>query len=398
VTSALLVLLLLAPSKAEAKLLDKVAKVWVDYAKACTRANEKDEALRALAYALDADPGCDADGKLKARIEAIDGEPRPSEARRKTAHRNAAKIYDKLAKYGDGHMFRAIELEPTKKRTARVVKRIRAEKDTNVAGGLLARLRSVDPEGDYSGLEIELGRKDVVMIGAKDHPIVGWLALPKNWSRKKRYPVLVTVDGAGSNFLGACRASRKRRGSREWIILAPCTFANTNSLPEKKYPFYDKKLLTSMGGFTKRFDWDHKGLTALLAVVRERFGGEEKIAITGFSGGGNLCYGYTLLYPQKIRFAVPACANFAGLGANPGPRPENGGPPIRIFTGANDPHREWTHGKVGGVPGIEPQTDNAQKTLRDKGYTNVTRKMLPGVRHSSLPAKVWEVADELAGK
>ena len=47
---------------------------------------------------------------------------------------------------------------------------------------------------------------------------------------------------------------------------------------------------------------------------------------------------------------------------------------------------------------IEPQTDHAQKTLRDKGYTNVTRKMLPGVRHSSLPAKVWEVADELAGK
>ena len=137
-------------------------------------------------------------------------------------------------------------------------------------------------------------------------------------------------------------------------------------------------------------------MRALLAVVRERFGGEGKIGITGFSGGGNLCYGYTLLYPQEVRFAVPACANFAGLGAN-GPKPEDGGPPIRIYTGRDDPHRDWTHRKVGGVPGIEPQTDTAVKVLRGKGYRRIERQMLPGVRHSALPNKVWEVVDDLTG-
>jgi dienelactone hydrolase len=393
VTSLLLVLLLAAPSKSEAKLLVKVAKVWQDYAAACCRANEKDEALAAWTRARDADPACDPGDKLKARIDAVEGEPKPSNARRGKAYKDAAKLYDKLAKYGDDNLFLAIELDPTKKRTAKVVQRIKSEKDINRAGALLARLHAADPDGDYSALEVELGRKDVVMIGAKEHPIVGWLALPKNWKKNKSYPILVTVDGAGSNFLGACRASRSKRGSRPWIILAPCTFANTNALPERKYPWYEPKLLKSMGGFTTRFDWDAKGLEALLAVVRDRFGGEEKIVITGFSGGGNLCYGYTLLHPDKVRFAMPACANFAGLGANEGPRPKDGGPPIWIYTGSADPHREWTHGKVGGVPGIEPQTDRAIKVLRDKGYTSVKREMLAGVRHSALHAKVWQLID-----
>ena len=397
-TSLLIALLLAAPTKAESKLLVKVAKVWQDYAAACCRSNEKDEAQRAWERAREADPKADADGKLKARIDAIEGEPKASEARRKKAYRDAAKLYDKLGKYGDRHLFLAIELEPTKKRTAKVAQRIKSERDTNKAGVLLSRLRKADPQGDYLALEVELGRKDVVMITAPDHPVVGWLALPKDWNPKKKYPVLVTVDGAGSNFLGACRGSRKQRGKRPWIILAPCTFANTNALNEKKYPWYDPELLNGIGGFAPRFEWDAKGLEALLQLVRERFGGEEKIAITGFSGGGNLCYGYTFLHPDKVRLAVPACANFAGLGVQAGPAPDGGGPPIRIFTGANDPHREWTHGKVGGVPGIEPQTDRVMEALRNKGYSDVQRKMLPGVRHSSLHGKVWETIDELAGK
>jgi len=396
VTSVLLVLLLAAPGKAETSLLVKVARVWEDYATACCRTNEKDEALLAWKRAREADPASDPGDALRKRIEAIAGEPKPSEARRKKAYGDAAKLYDKLAKHDEKYLFAAIELDPSRKRTAKVVQKIKGERDTNAAGALLARLRAADPEGDYASLEVDLACKDVVMIRAKDHPMVGWLALPKDWKKGRTYPVLVTVDGAGSNFLGAARASRQSRGSRDWIVLAPCSFANTNGLDEKRYPWYEPALLKEMGGFGARFEWDVQGLDGLLAVVRERFGGEEKIAITGFSGGGNLCYGYTLLHPDRIRFAMPACANFAGLGAADGPKPENGGPPIFVYTGEQDPHREWTHGKVGGVPGIEPQTDRAMKVLEEKGYTRVKREMLPGVKHSSLAAKVWDVADETA--
>ena len=103
-----------------------------------------------------------------------------------------------------------------------------------------------------------------------------------------------------------------------------------------------------------------------------------------------------LQHPTRVRLAVPACANFAGWGAADGPKPESGGPPIRIYTGAKDKHRTWTHGKEGGVPGIEPQTDGAVQALEKNGFTNVTREMLDGVGHSALHAKVWECIDELS--
>ena len=92
---------------------------------------------------------------------------------------------------------------------------------------------------------------------------------------------------------------------------------------------------------------------------------------------------------------MPACANFAGLGAADAVQPNGGGPPILIYTGEKDPHRTWTHGKVGGVPGIEPQTDKVVGVLAAKGFTNVTREMLKGVKHSPLHERFWEVADEL---
>ena len=63
------------------------------------------------------------------------------------------------------------------------------------------------------------------------------------------------------------------------------------------------------------------------------------------------------------------------------------------MTGALDPHRQFTHGKQDS-PGIEPQTDQATTALRGLKFTNVTRTMLDGVKHSPLRAKVWAVADE----
>jgi dienelactone hydrolase len=126
--------------------------------------------------------------------------------------------------------------------------------------------------------------------------------------------------------------------------------------------------------------------------VQERYGGEEKIGITGFSGGGNLTYGMLALHPERIRFAVPACANFGGMGWRDAKPVEDGGPPIKILTGEKDPHREFTHGNKA-MPGIEPQTDAAVATLTRNGFRHVERVMLPGVGHSACPTEVWDLAD-----
>ena len=66
------------------------------------------------------------------------------------------------------------------------------------------------------------------------------------------------------------------------------------------------------------------------------------------------------------------------------------------MTGEKDPHREFTHGNEDS-PGIEPQTDWAEKALQENGFEKVKRTMLPGVGHSSLQREVWEYVDEVRG-
>jgi len=389
-------------SKQETKLRARAAKVWSDYVLFCKSRSLKSDAVEACARAKALDPKYDGNGAIRTQLDALEQAPADSAAaaaRRIKTGKDVAKAFDKLARLkterADHYRFEAVRLDPSKSRVGRIVKEIKKGKPEQ-AGALLARLRAAHPEGDYTALVAGLAQRDVAIIQGKDHTMVGWIALPKGWKKGRKYPVLVTVDGAGSNFLGAARGVARARGKRPWIVLAPCTFANTNALTPRKYPWYDRALVERMDkDRSGRFEFDTQGLLALIETIKEQFGGKERFAITGFSGGGFLTYGITLLHPERVRFAVPACANFAGAGAADAEAPKDGGPPIHIYTGEKDPHRTWTHGKVDGVPGIEPQTDHAMKVLTDKGFTNVKRAMLPGVKHSSLHAKVWETADEL---
>ena len=135
------------------------------------------------------------------------------------------------------------------------------------------------------------------------------------------------------------------------------------------------------------------GLLAILDLLRDEFGASEKVVITGFSGGGNLCYGFLLHHPDRVFCAAPACANFQPGLARGAQKPEGGGPPVHIRTGEKDPHRYLTHGK--NPPGIEEQTDWAEKALKENGFENVKRTMLDGVGHSSLQREVWKSIDEI---
>ena len=46
--------------------------------------------------------------------------------------------------------------------------------------------------------------------------------------------------------------------------------------------------------------------------------------------------------------------------------------------------------ELGGVPGIEPQTDWAAECLKELGYPNVKRTMIPGMGHSAAYEHVIE--------
>jgi len=386
-------LLLAAPAESK-KPLESIARIFLEHAAWAKEHGQKGEAAAALREARDA--GADGVDALLEEVAALEEAPPAADlaSRARKARAEAAKLYDKL---GEPYLVKAAELDPTKARLAKLLGVVKQSAGNQAkvddAGRVLVRLRDLDPDGPSGAIELEMATKDVAPLKSPKHPMVGYVSLPDGWKRKASYPVLVAVDGAGSGFLGAARGFAKARASRKFIVLAPCSLSNTNEFAPPKYPYYAKELLDDWGG--RRIDFDLAGLEALLETVKARFGGEEKIGITGFSGGGNLCYGWTARHSDRVLFSAPACPNFAGMGFREAAPVADGGPPVRIFTGEKDEHRFLTFGKT--PPGIEQQTDSAVEALTALGFKDLRRTMLPGVGHSNCVKQVWDTADEVLG-
>jgi hypothetical protein len=381
---ALLPLLALLPLPALAKddagkTLEKVQQVFADYARWCKEKGQKEEALAAIGRAREA--GAKDLDALAQEVEALEAAEADGglAKHREQAHKEAAALYDKLAKTDSQYLLRAAELEPTKGRLGKLSALVKGlvgnRANAEEAGRILVRVRELDPQGKWDGIEEEMAKGDVALVKGA-HAMVGYVSLPKGWKKGAALPVLVAVEGAGCGFLGRAR-------------LTPCSLSNTNELDAKKYPWYSQAQLDE--GNRNRIGFDVDGLLSLLDVLKERYGASDRLAITGFSGGGNLCYAMTVLHPGRVIVSAPACANFSGLGFSDA-QPVDGGPPVRILTGEKDEHRDFTFGKKDS-PGIEPQTDNAVAALEKLGFKDVTRTMLKGVDHSPCAAQVWEAVD-----
>ncbi|MDA1195000.1 MAG: alpha/beta hydrolase-fold protein [Planctomycetota bacterium] len=351
----------------------KIATVWIKLAGDLVKADIKTEALAALERAKALAPDDEALGPLATTIDALAGAGEATDATRKrieSANGDAAKGHDKLAKahakYGDEagalrETLTALELDPSK-----------------------SRLQAIAAPA----------MKSPLLLRSPTHEAAAYVSLPSGWKPGKTYPVLVSVDGAGANFLGNANAFKGGRGSRAFITVAPHALSCTNAIEPAKFPAYSQALIDKWNG--NRVAFDVPGLLAMLDFLRAHFGAEEKVAITGFSGGGNLCYGFLLAHPERVLCAAPACANFQPGLAQGAQKPAEGGPPVHVMTGEKDPHRDLTHGKT--PPGIEQQTDWAMKAFEENGFTNVKRTMLPGVGHSNLVKEVWAFVDETYGK
>jgi hypothetical protein len=401
-------------SEAEGKAREDAAKALVAFSARCAKVGDRAAAAAAAAEAREMDHLVAGLKEAEAAVEAMPaGAPPVLEfSRERTdAAKAVAKVFDRLAAMKhdakedarfDDYALRALRWDPSDARVKRAVAAAEAAAGGNrpeAAGLLLRGILRADPEGDakgrYDALVERLAQKDPLFLGSPGHDLMAWVSLPRGWKKGKSCPILVAVDGAGCSFLGAARQFATSRGSRPFVVVSPATLSNTNALDPAKYPAYPKALLERWNG--DRIGFDGPGVDAVLAEVRKRFGGEEGIFVTGFSGGGNYCYWKTIADPAGVRGAAPACANFSGMGVADAPGPgAAGGPPIHIFTGEKDPHRDFTFGKKDS-PGIEPQTDFAVKTLKEKGFTRVERTMVKGAGHSSLAAQVWEFVDGVLG-
>lgn len=228
--------------------------------------------------------------------------------------------------------------------------------------------------------ELRVAEKVPVLKQASGHRMQYWLVLPKDWTPAKKWPVMVYVEGAGCNFLGAIKNYAESRGDFNTILVVPQTLGSTNGLAEQKAKFaYDVALLEEFEG-GGRMKFDEEGLLCVLEDLRKEYNAEEKIFITGFSGGGNLTWQMVFCHPEMVVAAAPACPNFYPHNLSKiSEAAEREQLPVKVFQGDKDEYIEKL---------LEPQWVAAKKICDEKGWKNVTRVMLPGVGHSSCVGEV----------
>lgn len=405
----LFVALLLQQDKArELEIRKATAQVMADLAEWC---GQKKLRVEARAWCDEALLLLSDHPKAKALRPKIDGDTEADEAAAKeyekkleAAAKKISKGYRELAvckhapqdnaRY-DGYLIRAYELdtkgtEPVFQAEWRAAYQ---KKDLDRVHRLLSSSEKVKPDEKNAKVlrevELKLAETKPVLRTAKNHPIQYYLALPKNWSADKTWPILVTVEGAGCNWLGNCNAFLGARGDRPFILVTPLTFCNTNKLEKAKYPGYPQKLLDEVEK-SGRLKWDEEGLLAILEDVRREFHGRDTFFITGFSGGGNLTWRMIFGHPEKLAGASPACANFYMTGTI-SQAPERETVPVKAFQGDKDEY-------LNGNPNLNAQWETAKKFCDENGFKNVSREMLPGVGHSACVKEVWEFFSGLLSK
>ncbi len=388
-----------APPVQEAAFKKSIAAAWERLATWCAAKKLATEAKLHAGEALALDPD---NAKAKA-AKAADGDSAgASEADRKeyasklaAAKRQAAGLYQKWAAaphdakddaIHDERWGRALELDPKAVGPLYEAEWRQAiqKQQWRRVGALISRADEVlgpDPRRSAALRDAEAKSSDVepFLKKASTHPLRYWFSLPKGWTPARTWPVLVVVDGAGCGFYDQCRNFMGQRGDLGLIVIAPCTFANTNGLEKAKYPWYPQELLDEVDK-AGRLKWDDAGLMAVLADLRRDYKAEEKFFITGFSGGGNLTWWNTLTRPASLRGSFPACANFF---AKPDEAPPDGKDvPIRAFQGDKDEYLQQ----------LDDQWRRAEGVLQAWGYTNYSRTPIPGAGH--VPA-AKEVLDQV---
>lgn len=404
-----------APAKAAKALRDydaAAASWWLD----CAAFAADRGAKAAAAGALDAAaPTTPAEAKraasLRKRVDALRTDAAPPDVAAKvraTAVRAAAAADRLLDVEADGadeealeaRFFAAAERTPGDAARQAALRRAAAaaakKPGAARAARLLARATGYDAEGRaagaYAAAEDAVARADCLPIKAPDHEMRAFVALPADWRPDRTWPVLVAVEGAGSAFQGACRNFRAARKDLPFIVVVPVTLSNTNALSRAAYPDYAPETLAGRAEQGSRFAWDEAGLLAVLRVVRDRWKGEARHYMTGFSGGGLLTYWWLLRRPDDLRGAVAAGANFHAALA-PEERAAGARAPVLLLLGEKDEHREKVLGKY--VPGLDGQLAAAEAALRAHGYEDLRRTLLPGVGHSPCASEVVAFCDAL---
>jgi hypothetical protein len=376
-----------------------IASALVEFASWCQSKKLIEEGRKLNDEALGLDPD---NAKAKALKDKLSGASDAGEADRREYEKKlegtgkkAASLYVRLfyekrqvadQPRFDGYLLRGLELDA--KGAGPVVdgeaKDAYSHKDWSRAIRLLAALEKEksDPGRAKMLREVELrgAETSAILRKASSHEMQYYLSLPRGWNPGRKWPIGVGLEGAGCGWLGMLNSLMGVRGDKPFILVTPITFSNTNALDRNKYP-YPPSLLDEVEK-SGRLKFDEEGLLAVLEDLRKEFAGDEKVAITGFSGGGLLCWRMTFGHPDMLLASAPACANFYNAGEiSKDPARET--LPIHAFQGDKD---EYLHNP----PNLAIQWENAKKLLDENGFRNVKYDLVAGVGHSNFPKEVMD--------
>ena len=184
-----------------------------------------------------------------------------------------------------------------------------------------------------------------------------YLSLPGGWTPDRAWPIVVTIVGSGHDFMHNCQIFRQARSSGQFIIITPCVSSN---------------------GMDPA---DEQNVLAIVKEVQEKYRGEPKFFLTGFSAGGHVAWQIIFSHPELLAGAVLAAGNYIGRGITTISRaPERTRLPIIEFQGDADPS----------VVPLTNQWENAQQVARSNGYQNLTRTIVPGASHGPFPEKAMD--------
>ena len=406
--------------KYELKCVKKIAREWITLGRWCSKNKMKDNAKVCAKHAEEIYLHVLGLESLKSKAEECENSPdEDAEKNWKRKYKSTVrksvsyfkKIFSKL-KNPDSKMqerfnnyqFKLLELSPNKenwKAVLTLAKKLASSKDSKgkvdekkveQAVKLAQKALALKPPKELLlqfkyFLDIRCINK-LVLMTATTHKIKYYFSLPKNFKRKKdkKWPVLICIDGAASNFKGIGSGYLKSRDESPYMVVSPCTFSNTNTIRGKmleKYQKYYKDDVINDANRTnmRRWEWDEKGVLAIIKDLKEKFDAEKRVYVTGCSGGGNVTYMMIFKHPDLCQAAAPACANYARRGyvrLKGKFTAEDINFPIHIFTGEKDQYKA----------AIEGQTDNAVITLKTIGYPNFKRTMVPGMKHSQARKQV----------
>lgn len=190
-----------------------------------------------------------------------------------------------------------------------------------------------------------------ILKTAQAVPVKYYLSLPKGWTAKTTWPIVVTLDGSGHDFLGNCRSFVAARGDLPFIIVTPMVSSNGRD-PD-----------------------DAKAVLTVVKEVQQSENGQPKFFITGFSAGGHLTWQVIFAQPELLAGAGLAAANFRsrGLGSfsTSATRLQL---PIRGFQGDKDAY----------LTALNEQWTDAAKLAAEHGYKELTRTLVPGAGHQAF--------------